>query len=559
MYTEFFGLKEKPFALVPDPRYLYLGSSHREALAHLLYGVEAGEGFIEVVGQVGTGKTTLCRTLVDRIGPDVEIGFIFNPSPSEFELLAAINREFGLPTASRTRTELIEDLNRFLVEKKAAGRRILLVIDEAQNLDADVLEQIRLLSNLETEREKLLQIVLLGQPELEEHLSRSELRQLRQRITVRWRLDPFTRDETAAYLEHRLRVAGARDPRLFSRGAIAAIYRASRGIPRVINSLADRALLDAYSREIPRVGARSVWRAARELPASELRPWYASFGLGLPAAALLVVLGLGVGIGLARFGPTARMAEPLPSVDAARLDVQSGAPAMEPPVPVAPAGPDPMSFPEGSLERALLSHDAGVTASSALDALLEAWGYAPLGAGDLNPNLYASAVREISPLRVFATRASREQVTHINLPVILELEPAPEQLRYAALLELLPDGSARLAAGGTQISLDAEAFERLWTGRTFFIWTNFESVPVLAPGMNGTAVRWLQARLTDLGYLRQGTASGEFDPQTQAAIQSFQTEHGISATGEVGPDTLIALYQQLRYGAPRLTPGEGMS
>ena len=221
MYTGFFGLREKPFSLAPDPRYLFLSASHREALAHLLYGIEEGEGFIEVIGQVGTGKTTLCRTLLDRIGSDAEIAYIFNPSPSEVELLAAINREFGLPTAVRTRTDLLDALNQFLVEKNANGRRVLLVIDEAQNLDPAVLEQVRLLSNLETDRAKLLQIVLIGQPELEENLSRSDLRQLRQRITVRWSLRPLSRAEVAEYVEHRLRVAGLADPRLFTSGRCA--------------------------------------------------------------------------------------------------------------------------------------------------------------------------------------------------------------------------------------------------------------------------------------------------------------------------------------------------
>ena len=305
MYTGFYGLREKPFSLAPDPRFLFLSASHREALAHLLYGIEEGEGFIEVIGQVGTGKTTLCRTLLGRIGQDAEIAYIFNPSPSELELLSAINREFGLPTAVRTRTELLDSLNHFLLEKNAAGRRVLLVIDEAQNLDPAVLEQVRLLSNLETDRAKLLQIVLIGQPELEENLARSDLRQLRQRITVRWSLRPLSRSEVGEYLEHRLRVAGCADPQLFTPGAVRALTRISRGVPRLINAVADRALLAAYTEGSRKVDAKYVRRASRELPATELSGFRELTGLRIGIALGLVAAGLVFGLAVTAFAPRA--------------------------------------------------------------------------------------------------------------------------------------------------------------------------------------------------------------------------------------------------------------
>ena len=279
MYADFYGLSEKPFNLVPDPRYLFLANSHREALAHLLYGIEQGEGFIEVIGQVGTGKTTLCRTLLERVAEDVEVAYIFNPSGSEIELLAAIGREFALPTTARSRSELIEEINRFLLKQKAAGGRAVLVIDEAQELEPEVLEQIRLLSNLETEREKLIQIVLIGQPELEENLNRRDMRQLRQRITVRWRLEPFSRAEVSAYLEHRLKVAGLEGPSPFSAAAVRAIYRASGGVPRVVNALADRTLLAGYSAGQKRIDVRLVRKALKELPTRVGSPWRRSMGI----------------------------------------------------------------------------------------------------------------------------------------------------------------------------------------------------------------------------------------------------------------------------------------
>jgi general secretion pathway protein A len=548
MYTQFYGLNEKPFALVPDPRFLYLGRSHGEALAHLMYGVQEGEGFVLIVGQVGTGKTTLCRTLLDQIGSDTELCFIFNPSSTEVELLASINREFGLPTAVRTRSELVEELNRFLVRKKSEGRRILLVIDEAQNLDPEVLEQIRLLSNLETEREKLLQIILLGQLELDETLSRPELRQLRQRIAVRWKLEPFKRSETAAYVEHRLKVSGASDPQLFTLPALALLHHRSGGIPRLINSIADRALLAGFSAGKKRIGARLVRGAAREVIDSE-PPILRRLSLSPGSATLLALLGFAVGLALVGFSalpdglsPLARVAAPgeVPSA------VEGGAPYE------VAAGPRLPALDPDSVDYALLAHEAPVTAARALDALLDVWGYPPLRAERLSPNAFAGAVREVSPMRVFATRATREQLVHVNLPVILELEPGSDERRYATLIRVDPTGAALLSVGGRAYSVEPVDLERLWTGRAFFVWSNFESVPTLSPGMNGTAVRWLQARLTELDYLRPGDPTGEFDARTTEAIRRFQSNHRLEPTGEVGPTTLIALYQALRYGAPRL-------
>ena len=540
MYTGFFGLREKPFSLAPDPRYLFLSASHREALAHLLYGIEEGEGFIEVIGQVGTGKTTLCRTLLDRIGSDAEIAYIFNPSPSEVELLAAINREFGLPTAVRTRTDLLDALNQFLVEKNAAGRRVLLVIDEAQNLDPAVLEQVRLLSNLETDRAKLLQIVLIGQPELEENLSRSDLRQLRQRITVRWSLRPLSRAEVAEYVEHRLRVAGLADPRLFTSGGTRALTRASRGIPRLINALADRALLAAYTEGRREVDARLVRRAARELPATELGGWRAATGLRRGLAAALVVAGIGAGFLATAFLPRAH---PAAAPAAAATPAAAAQPA--PVSAIAPLVPAPLPPRIDDLS-------TNASAADALEALLGAWGYRQTIGGELDPNLYPDAVRSISPLLVLATHATPEMLSALDLPAIVELEPRPGERRYAALVGMDDSGRALLAMGSDQIEYGRADLQRAWTGRVFYLWTNFESLPALEPGMKGPAVRWLQARLAELGELHAGDASDQYDELTVAAVKAFQRQSSLEPTGVVGPETLIALYQALDYTTPRL-------
>ncbi|MFK7895596.1 MAG: AAA family ATPase [Myxococcota bacterium] len=294
MYTAFYGLREKPFVLSPDPRFLYLAGSHREALAHLLYGIEQGEGFISVTGEVGTGKTTLCRTLLERLDGDVELAFLFNPSRTALELLQSICAEFDLPAEGLTRRTLMTQLNQFLVEQKQAGRRVLLIIDEAQTLSDNTLEQVRLLSNLETSREKLIQILLLGQPELDHKLDGQALRQLRQRISVRWKLDPLTDEETRAYVRHRIAVAAGEPKDLFAEAALREIHLRTGGIPRLVNQLCDRALLAGYADRAAQIGPRLIRAAAAEIPDARLprerrragnygvfRPWMMMAGIVL--------------------------------------------------------------------------------------------------------------------------------------------------------------------------------------------------------------------------------------------------------------------------------------
>ena len=255
MYTAFYGLREKPFTLVPDPRYLFLAASHREALAHLLYGIDQSEGFISVTGEIGTGKTTICRTLLERLGAETEVAFLFNPSRSGIELLQDISAEFGLEAGGLSRSELGAQLNRFLLRKNQEKRRVLLIIDEAQNLSESTLEQVRLLSNLETASQKLIQILLLGQPELDRKLDSPELRQLRQRISVRWGLNPLTAKETREYVRHRVHVAAGAERDLFSAAALRAIYKRTQGVPRLVNVLCDRVLLAGYVARAPQISA----------------------------------------------------------------------------------------------------------------------------------------------------------------------------------------------------------------------------------------------------------------------------------------------------------------
>ena len=246
MYTSFFGLKERPFKLVPDPAYLFLSRSHEEALAHLSYAISQGDGFVEITGEVGTGKTTLCRVFLANLDQDTEAAYIFNPILNSIQLLKSINDEFGINSEADNTKELIDILNAFLMEKKSQGKKVILLIDEAQNLSREVLEQLRLLSNLETDIYKLIQIILVGQPELGEMLDSYELRQLGQRITLSCHLFPLTYKETKGYIQHRINIATQKTGIRFSRAAFRFIYRYSGGIPRLINITCDRALLTAF-------------------------------------------------------------------------------------------------------------------------------------------------------------------------------------------------------------------------------------------------------------------------------------------------------------------------
>ena len=286
MYTSFFGLSEKPFAITPDPRYLYLSERHAEALAHLLYGINESGGFIQLTGEVGTGKTTVVRTLLSRVPHHADVALILNPRITPVEFLLTICEELGLGLDEADRDsvkQMVDALNRRLLSAHAEGRRIIVIVDEAQNLSAEVLEQVRLLTNLETATQKLLQIILIGQPELRELLDRTDLRQLAQRITGRYHLKPLSREETQGYIRHRLRVAGAAGE-IFTAAALREVHRLSSGIPRVINVCCDRALLGAYTRETRKVTPALVRRAAGEVYGRRFSPLW----LGWVAGAIIL-------------------------------------------------------------------------------------------------------------------------------------------------------------------------------------------------------------------------------------------------------------------------------
>ena len=306
MYAQFFGLKQEPFSIAPDPRYLFMSECHREALAHLLYGLAGGGGFVLLTGEIGAGKTTVCRCFLEQVPKRCNVAYIFNPKLTVTELLKSVCDEFHIPVPARepgtaTVKDLLDPINEYLLRTHAVGQNNVLIIDEAQNLSADVLEQLRLLTNLETSERKLLQIILIGQPELREMLARPELEQLAQRVIARFHLGALSENETAQYIRHRMAVAGMNLPLPFDRPARLRIHEWSRGVPRRINLLCDRALLGAYSAGKSRVDVEIVDKAAAEvfdkLASRGLAGWWAR--LALPKA---LVWSLGLVMGAALFG-----------------------------------------------------------------------------------------------------------------------------------------------------------------------------------------------------------------------------------------------------------------
>ena len=562
MYAPFFGLTQEPFSIAPDPRFLFMSERHREALAHLLYGLGgrgaaaggAGGGFVLLSGEIGTGKTTVCRCFLEQIPAHCNVAYIFNPKLTVIELLQSICDEFHIAApqqagSSPTVKNYLDPLNTSLLQAHAAGRNNVLIIDEAQNLSAEVLEQLRLLTNLETSERKLLQIILIGQPELRTMLARPELEQLAQRVVARYHLEALSETETAQYIQHRLDVSGLNRPLPFERKALQRIHRLSRGVPRRINLLCDRALLGAFASGQATVSRAIVDKAAGEVfdpPAAAPPLWRRSaavLGLGLAAGAGLLATAnhlargpaaLEVAVALAPAAPAAAP-QPASASQAARTLPVTATAKLAPATPVvmaSPAGPTPPPV--------LLRHQ-----DQAWRELAQAWKVSP-GDGEPCRALAREQVQCLS--RVFSLALIRQ----LGRPGIVMLDRQSGAPSYALLTGLAPD-SVTLRAGGTEQTVTLAALAARWQGDFSTLWRlpPGYSSPV-ADGQGGPVVEWVAAGLAAADASDLGAAKPRLDAPLKARLRTFQLAQGLPPDGQLGPLTFMQLNRATGVEEPRL-------
>ncbi|HNP36831.1 MAG TPA: AAA family ATPase [Woeseiaceae bacterium] len=543
MYTSFFGLNEKPFSITPDPRYLFMSERHGEALAHLVYGVTEAGGFIQLTGEVGTGKTTLVRTLLqNRLPANADVAVVLNPQLSALEFLQTIGEELGVPVPEEKQSikAMIDALNHYLLLAHAEGRRTILVVDEAQNLARDVLEQVRLLTNLETSKQKLLQIILIGQPELRELLARNDLRQLAQRITGRYHLEPLSRDETAAYIEHRVRVAGA-VTELFDAGAKKEMFKLSDGVPRLINVICDRALLGAYGREARRVNRATVRRAAREISGhADVRPWLRWLA---PTAITAGVLVLGVGAfavlqdPLHNFRGAARPQAPV----TIPVDNENAGPGPATSATTAPqAGTTATASivatpPEATLDEELILASNMTDSESALADLLGFWGVP-------DPASFRNCVDVVAlGFECMAQRGSWNSLRQYNRPAILTLTDSQGDT-HDAVLKAIDGDQAELTIAGVPVTHSIAEVSDLWFGQFLIVWKPANGVSdALGPGVQNANVRWLRDSLAEIEprYRAEPLTSDFYDAGLESKVRDFQRDHRLTVDGLAGRQTQI--------------------
>lgn len=595
MYTSFFGFEENPFSLTPDPHYLYLSRHHQAAFDHLLYGINERKGFIVITGGIGTGKTTLCRALLSTLDPSTKTALVLNAYISDMELLKTINEEFGIDNTSSagTKKDYIDSLNRFLLENYTSRGNAVLLIDEAQNLSHKVLEQIRMLSNLETEKEKLVQIVLVGQLELKELLSSPSLKQLDERIVVRFDLKPLDRHDVQGYVEHRLVVAGGKGNVRFTKGAFGAVFAYSRGNPRRINAVCDRALLIAYSKDQSAVSKKIVEKAVQDISggfrtdSGRERSWFSGKMAALSALLLCLIIGVGLAGRQVRkaWSPAdsdnpaahaplieegtmpergateeAEMTAALPAgIPALSSEMESKS---ESPLPGEPSGPEKTG--EGthgiSIDEDVLGSRSDEASSLAGGADLRA---VPVfldeqaSVGELFRAYYtrgsgSGRKPQDDHLRIYSLRAEPALFVTFKKPFRVRMTGPPGALetgdptvssapRHLLVVEVAPDGVVAVDADGRDRRLTREFLMDHWGYEVCWIYPFKEDAVDLVRGKYGPEVIELQRRLNDAGYPVEIT--GIYDEATSGKVVMLQRDFGLEPDGIVGQRTRGLLYQ----------------
>lgn len=571
MYKKFFGFKERPFQLVPNPAYLYLSKCHEEALAHLSYAIAQGDGFVEIIGEVGTGKTTLCRVFLESLATGIEAAYIFNPKLDSIQLLKAVNDDFGIDSSPDTSKELIDILNRFLMAKKAQGKKIILIIDEAQNLSAEVLEQLRLLSNLETTTSKLIQIILVGQPELGKTLDSYELRQLGQRITLSCRLLPLSLGETMEYISHRLYVASGTRPVKFSHAAVRQIHRYSKGVPRLINIVCDRALLTAYvmnSREITRA---IVKKTLRELSVNRKPVTRRFFAPGF-ALGVFVLFFLSFLLIRASSDPVGAK-HPIPGASAESAETDSpSSDNSEPDRFPMPSGKNRMvgegdsvagAFdeglflgPPGTRGEAVQEH----TRKAALQTVLRLWDDSLSVSGKLDTlsddATYFNLGARMNGYSLYQVNDDFSLVQNLNLPAIAEFYmPGYEDPIYLVMKGMKGEKMVLDQGNGKTLVMSRIEIDQQWTGVAYVLWKNFlgcvGTIPGSAPEESILSLKML---LRDLGY-DTVDINAVYDKETEKIVKLIQKKYGFKADGKVNDLTKIVIYNEKKaFPIPYVIP-----
>lgn len=584
MYNAYFGFKESPFSIAPDPRYLYMTEQHREALAHLVFGLNSEGGCILLTGEVGTGKTTVCRCLLEQIPEQSNIALVFNPKVTATELLETICDELHIeyPEGENSVKTYIDRINVFLLQANAAGQKTVLIIDEAQNMESAVLEQLRLLTNLETNQRKLLQIIILGQPELLEILSRESMRQLAQRITARFHLNPLSRNELKAYISHRLAIAGS-NVQLFDEKTIKRLFQLSSGVPRLINIICDRALLGAYVENKTRVDLQTLNNAAIEV-FGKIKPtknktlrWPAYTAVAAGVATIAIVAYFILRTEPAPVTSIAQLTDKSPTQD---ISVASIEPIEQEPAPALliaesedtsiideVVDTETAQQPDEDTEvlensessglsdfRQLVFAETKKSKAQAYADLFDVWSkeYSATRNGS------ACAFARDNGLSCLHRQGNLRSLAILNRPAVLKFYDEQNEAAYVILTNL-SDNEATLRKGDTSLTVSADTLNQYWLGEYTLLWQKppyYQAA--VQPGSNGPIVQWLDQQLARLyGQNNIPTIHDTYNDELKSQVVKFQQSKGLTPDGVVGPHTFILLNSELEAGMPLLNTSKG--